>query len=114
MEEPVLLSVVTSPAPNTGAVQKNSPHELTELHDAFYRRAEHILAVAAAKGHDSIVLGAWGCGAFQGDPKLAADAFGRALDGRFAGRFDRVVFAILANSRPGRANLQVFRERFGA
>ncbi len=60
------------------------------------------------------MLGAWGCGAFEGDPVLAADAFGRALEGRFVGHFRRIVFAILAGSGRGRANLEAFRARFSA
>jgi uncharacterized protein (TIGR02452 family) len=57
------------------------------------RRASRILAIAAAHGHRSLVLGAWGCGVFGNDPAVVADAFAAAL--RANPWFDRVVFAIL-------------------
>jgi uncharacterized protein (TIGR02452 family) len=112
LDEPKLLSVITSPAPNTGAVRNNRPGDLEKIPEAFYRRADQILAVAAERGHANLVLGAWGCGAFQGDPALAADAFGRALEGRFAGAFARVVFAVLVKSKKDPANLAAFGARF--
>lgn len=111
---PVLLSVITAPAPNTGAVEQSHPEELPELRRAFYRRSEQILAAAAANGHAHVVLGAWGCGAFRGDPELAADAFGAALEGRFRGHFARVVFAVLVKAKRDQANLHAFRARFGS
>jgi len=113
-ERPALLSVITSPAPNTGAVRNRDGGELPALREAFYRRAAHVLAVAAGHGHPNLVLGAWGCGAFQGDPVLAADAFGVALEGRFARAFQRVVFAVLVKGGRDTANLQAFRARFGS
>ena len=110
LEAPARLSVITSPAPNTGALRE--PGEMPRLEAAFYRRAGQILAVAAAEGHRELVLGAWGCGAFLGDPRIAADAFGRALEGRFAGAFARVVFAVLVKGGRDAKNLEAFRARF--
>ena len=44
-----------------------------------------VLALAAACGHRSLLLGAWGCGVFRNDPALVADAFGQWLaDPRYA------------------------------
>ncbi|WP_306440898.1 TIGR02452 family protein [Corallococcus aberystwythensis] len=49
--------------------------------------------MAAHHGHRTLVLGAWGCGAFRNNPHDAADAFASALDA-FSGGFVRVVFAV--------------------
>src|SRR5579859_1522373 len=57
-------------------------------------RAARVLAVAAAHGHRTLVLGAWGCGVFRNDPAVVAAAFA-ALLARASGRFDHVVFAVL-------------------
>ena len=49
---------------------------------------------------------------FQNDPALVADAFGKWLESdKFAGAFDRAVFAIYDRSRD-RATLSAFEERF--
>jgi hypothetical protein len=102
--EPCLLSVVTSPAPNTGALrQQGDADGLAALPATFRRRALHVLGLLEELGCDAIVLGAWGCGAFQGDPALVADAFALGLAGPFAGRFRRVVFGVWGRGGPRRA-----------
>ena len=59
-----------------------------------------IFRIALANGHDSIVLGAFGCGAFRLRPELVAEQFSRALDeAEFRNRFRAVIFAIW---EPGR------------
>ena len=67
--------------------------------------------LARDRGHAWLVLGAWGCGAFAGDPALAADAFAGALETRHRGAFERVVFAVLVARPRDRANLEAFRRR---
>ena len=55
-----------------------------------------VFRIALANGHDSLVLGAFGCGAFRLPPEAVARQFRRTLDEpEFADRFRAVVFAIL-------------------
>lgn len=55
-----------------------------------------IFRIALVNGHDSLVLGAFGCGAFRLPPEAVAEQFYRALDeAEFTSRFRVVVFAIL-------------------
>lgn len=110
LEAPFPLSVVTSPAPNTNALR---PDLLPHLAPTFHRRARQVLAIAAARPPRALVLGAWGCGAFGGDPRLAADAFATTLDTGFRRAFSRIVFAVLANDARGERNLAAFRTRLG-
>ncbi len=78
------------------------------------RRAAKVLAVAAQQQHRVLVLGAWGCGVFRNQPPMVADAFGAHLAApRFAGCFDRVLFAIRDRSKDC-ATLRAFQERFAA
>jgi uncharacterized protein (TIGR02452 family) len=70
-----------------------------------------VLGVAAAHGHRSLVLGAWGCGVFGNDPAEVASLFGMALEGPFAGAFEAVVFAVLDFSED-RHTLAPFEARF--
>ena len=54
-----------------------------------------IFRIALANGHDSLVLGAFGCGAFKLRPESVAEQFARALDEtEFRNRFRAVIFAI--------------------
>jgi uncharacterized protein (TIGR02452 family) len=61
-------------------------------------RATKVLQIAAAQGHKTIVLGAWGCGAFGNDPGLVAEAFLEALDTVPA--FEHVCFAVYDTREP--------------
>lgn len=76
--------------PETGKRVRIEPKKLYELH---LSRAKHILHIAAANGADNIVLGAFGCGAFQNDPNTVAKAYSDALK-EYARRFDIIEFAI--------------------
>ncbi|NOK38438.1 TIGR02452 family protein [Corallococcus exercitus] len=110
LEEPFRVSVITAPAPNAGSAERNAPHLLPRMREVLHARAIKVLQVAAHHGHRTLVLGAWGCGAFRNDPRDAADAFARALD-TFPGVFERVVFAVWERGGDG-PNSRAFRERF--
>ena len=59
-----------------------------------------------------LVLGAWGCGVFQNDPRAVAEVFAELLASRFARAFSRVVFAIYDRSK-AQETRRAFDERFG-
>ena len=79
------------------------------IEEALRRRARRVLEVAAAHGHEVLVLGAWGAGVFGNAPEVVADAFGEALEGSMRGVFREVVFAVL-----GDTNRAVFERRFAS
>ncbi|GIG00035.1 TIGR02452 family protein [Catellatospora citrea] len=95
LDEAYQTSFLTSAAPNLGALARNQAADLPDVPAVLLRRATRVLAVAAAHGHRTLVLGAWGCGVFRNDPAVVAQAFAGAL--RTVDRFDRVVFAIYDN-----------------
>ena len=64
-----------------------------ELYDCHVSRAKHMLTCAAAKKADILVLGAFGCGAFQNDPEVVARAYRTALQ-EFPKVFSRIEFAV--------------------
>jgi uncharacterized protein (TIGR02452 family) len=111
-DAPALLSVLTAPAPNAGEHLRRHPHGVEALEATLHRRAGYVLAALRHRGHRTIVLGAWGCGVFRNEPATVAAAFRDWLeDARFAGAFDRVVFAIL--DRTGRT-LEAFERTFAS
>ena len=81
-----------------------------ELFGYHVRRAIHLLAVAAAKGADTLVLGAFGCGAFENDPEVVARAYKTALQ-EFDGVFRKIEFAIYTTG-DGK-NYHAFAKAFG-
>ena len=109
LDEPHLCSFLTSPAVNVGALR----HRHDEIGRVMRERIERVLDVASSHGHETLVLGAWGCGVFRNDPTQIAELFRDALAGPFRGAFARVVFAVL-DTNGGRACLGAFEEVLGA
>lgn len=70
-----------------------------------------ILRIGTLKKHDSLVLGALGCGAFCTPPAQMARLFHEVLDeSEFQGRFKKIVFAIIDS--PSSNNFQPFSKEF--
>src|SRR5262249_27222823 len=109
LDEPYLCAFVTAPAVKGGAL-RGDEHRL--VRDEMRERVNKVLAIMAGHGHDAAVLGAWGCGVFKNDPELIADQFAKALRGRFAGAFAKVVFAVLDSSEE-KYFIGPFEQRFG-
>jgi uncharacterized protein (TIGR02452 family) len=107
LERPWTSSFITCAAPYAPAIGQ------PESGDLLQARIARVLAIARAFGHTALVLGAWGCGAFENDPHRTAMDFRRTLESEFSGRFDEVVFAVTDWSEE-RPYLGPFRDVFGA
>ena len=97
LETPWEATILTSPAPNAGAIANSEPHSLASIEPTFRRRIEMVLSSAVVFQQTAIVLGAWGCGVFGNDPAMVARLFGEFLlgSGPFARAFTHVVVAVL-------------------
>lgn len=96
------VDVITCAAPNLRENPNNpfnvdavnpvtiKPEELFRVH---YKRAVKIMQVAASKGAEVLILGAFGCGVFRNDPAVVARAYKEALQ-NFKHAFKEVEFAI--------------------
>lgn len=107
LEQPWRLDVLTCAAPYAPRVGQRRSGDL------LGKRIRRVLAVAAAYGYRTLVLGAWGCGAFGNDPHRTAHDFRSALEGEFRRCFGHVVFAI-SDWSPERRFLGPFRDAFAA
>ncbi len=87
-------SIITSPAVHAKGVYKYMPDRVDEIAPVMWKRILKVLAVAERHGHNSLVLGAWGCGAFGNDSEVIADLFRKALENNYKGAFEHVLFAI--------------------
>ena len=112
METPVVVSVVSSPAPYVEALEAMDEEE---AHGLLTTRIKGILALAAREGYKHLVLGAWGCGTNCNKPATVARAFNDALstplaNATYADLFQTITFAILDLGTA--ANLAAFRTEF--
>lgn len=108
LEEPYGVSIITSAA----VYAKGVPAERRkDISGVMAQRIRKVLAVGIKQGHDSLVLGAWGCGAFENDATEIAGLFRQALAIDFRGAYRRVVFAIVDGS-PERRFIGPFEAAF--
>jgi uncharacterized protein (TIGR02452 family) len=94
LDEPWPCSFITAAAVQANALRKYDPGRLSEIPSLMRQRIARVLAVAVKHQQETLVLGAWGCGAFGNDPKLIAELFHSALHGQLSGAFAQIVFAI--------------------
>lgn len=116
-EEWYRVDILTCAAPNLRSYPPNdvrfrqtikvSDKELLEIHK---KRARHMFAIAVANKVDVLVLGAFGCGAFQNKPEIVARAYKEIIE-EFQGRFQQIEFAVFCTKKDTR-NYDVFRRVF--
>jgi len=113
LERPYPLSIITSPAVNAGAVRKNQPEYISQIEPTMLNRIQKVLLLAFANGHQTLILGAWGCGVFGNEPEIIAKLFASHLyeGGQFHKRFKRIIFAVLDRSKT-KAIYKAFAHQF--
>jgi len=87
LDQPWLLSVLTSAAPVASRVGLDTSTELMKA------RTKRVIEVAVSLGYTRLVLGAWGCGAFGNDTFAVANAFKEAID-PLKSHFEQIHFAV--------------------
>ena len=109
VRDPFLAGVITVLAPNRIGLAALTPVE--KIDAAMIKRIQIMLLAAKANKYKSLVLGAWGCGAFHNNPENVAKCFKTVLeDYGFAKYFDHICFAIYG-SENGK-NITAFRNCF--
>ncbi len=111
LRKPYPVSFLTAAAPNLSAIARTQPEHVASVPAILHRRASRVLRVAAAHGHQRLVLGAWGCGVFGNDPTTVARAMHTAL--RENPYFTEVLFAVYAR-RGDPSTCTAFQEVFRA
>ncbi len=108
LDEAYTVGIITCPAVNANRVDLKRKNEIGP---AMWLCILKVLSIGVKHAHDSIVLGAWGCGAFGNDGHEIAELFYRTLEQNFKGVYGQVVFAIVDWSR-GRKFIGPFQEAF--
>lgn len=107
-----MADVITSPAPNRGAMEQNERiEELKQLPEVFKERIAQVLSAAYRNNCDTLILGAWGCGVFRNEPLDVANYFKIIINKHFQKVFKKIVFAIYDASKNGQ-NIAAFESVF--
>ncbi len=111
LTSPFLVTILTAPAVNRRIVEENEPGRLSEVKPTMDDRIRKVLKVAARNGHRNLVLGAWGCGVFDNDPRMVSKLFKKYLEDEdaFKREFEKVIFAVLDEPSP-KSNFNIFKD----
>ena len=95
MDNPVSLSFITVAGMNRPDLTADGM--IADHHvEPIKNKIRTIFRIGLAHGHDSLVLGALGCGAFRNPPRHVARLFHELMDElEFKNKYRRIVFAIL-------------------
>lgn len=90
--------------------------EKTEI-EKYERKLRSVLVEAFNKGHDTVVLGAWGCGYSKVPAVHASKIIGQLIASEFAHAFKEIVFAViddpssaLPHNAPFNSNYEIFKK----
>lgn len=114
LPKPIQLSFLAAPAYPNPQLTTDKQKLVPEVAEKAKRKIRNVLAVALTHGHDSLVLSAWGCGAFRNPPRHIANLFKEVLSERdFLNRFKHISFAIIDdNNARGEGNFKPFKDVF--
>ena len=128
-ENPIMLSqdqwykvnVITCAAPNLREVPSNrmnqadgtkkgklSDKEQLEIHE---KRLTRILDIALHEGNEVVILGAFGCGAFENNPEIVARAAKNVIS-NYLNAFETIEFAVYCTPRDEK-NFKIFESVLG-
>ncbi len=97
------VDVITCAAPNLRETPANAyNHENgegikvtdEELYEIHKKRADKILNCALYHGDDTVILGAFGCGAFKNPPEVVAKAYKDIITEKYLYKFRHIEFAV--------------------
>ncbi|EAX88711.1 hypothetical protein TVAG_435520 [Trichomonas vaginalis G3] len=108
LDKPFNVSYITSAAVIAVYAKEGQKEEIDKAND---EKIYSILRCAIENGVKNLVLGAYGCGAFQNNPKTISLMFKKYLiDENMKSHFDYISFSIIGFPD---TNLNIFSETFG-
>ncbi len=120
LEEPFAVGMLVSPGldrPDYEEVNGKTRYTRTEDREQLCKLMITQLKAAYEGGYDTVILGAFGCGAFFNPPELIAEFYKNSIENKFQGAFKKIVFAILDDGMRGKhnreGNLKPFQDCFG-
>ncbi|MBS0603458.1 MAG: TIGR02452 family protein [Verrucomicrobia bacterium] len=104
LEEPVSISVGTFAAFESPPLDYTKPHDPRLQSDAAHWTKEKIRTYLKAcydNGDDTLIVGAFGCGAFANPPGHIAEMFMDVIQKEYPNCFKKIVFAVLKDGAEG-------------
>lgn len=102
-----MLAVAAPRKPDIKVVDDVNTYSNMDDYNELYDKIEAIFKIALLNGHDSLVLGAIGCGAYRNPKQIVADIFNEHIQ-TYGMYFKKISFAILVVSKYDQPNYDIF------
>ena len=102
------LRLMPSNAMNSGDGNKRVKMSDDDLYELHVKRLTRIMEIAKAGKNEVVILGAFGCGAFENNPEVVAKASKNVID-KFIRDFEMIEFAIYCSPRDEQ-NYHIFKK----
>ena len=103
------VDVITCAAPNLNNFYHPVNVSKEELENIHKSRAKRILDIAKSENEDTLILGAFGCGAFRNSPTLVARVWSNVLKD-YLYDFETIEFAVVSSPSKPSKNYLAFKE----
>jgi len=110
LDVPRYMSVISMPFLHNKIKSGTNTARGTDVYNVIYSKIDVLLATAYLHGHDSVVLGAWGCGEFGNDPTKVSQIFKDVIEDKYSKTFKRILFGIIDTERSD--NYTIFKKTF--
>ena len=118
MEEPYDVAIITCAALNLGGkypiklpLDGHMPQKAIDI--TRNNKIRTVFRIGLTYGHDSLVLGAFGCGAFKNPPTEIAQLFHEVMEEpEFKNKYRLITFSIIDDHNANNANLAAFKKEF--
>ena len=105
------LRLMPSNVMNSGDGHKSVKVTDKELYDIHVKRLTRVMDVAVAGGNEVVILGAFGCGAFENNPDVVARASKEVMEA-YRNSFETIEFAVYCSPRDEQ-NYTIFKRTIG-
>jgi len=98
LETPFEVGILVSPGldrPGYEKIDGKTQYTRVEDEEQLRKLIMTQLKVAYDENYDTVILGAFGCGAFYNPPELIAESYKQIIGTYFKGAFKKIVFAII-------------------
>ena len=118
MENPYNVAVISCAALNLNgryAIKLTADGRLPQRAiDITRNKIRTVFRIGLSYGHDALVLGAFGCGAFRNPPAEIARIFHEVMEEpEFKNKYRLITFSIIEDHNSNNRNLRAFGEEFG-
>jgi len=95
LKTPFNVAMIACAALRSPPLLKNGQYVRNRDHEMMKYKIEQIFQVGYQMGHDTLILGAFGCGAFRNNPEVVADIFNEVIN-KYKLCFKNIIFAVMS------------------